>query len=149
VILPNEKVTLKNVGKGLSTFHDMKYQSKLPINADRGKRFGGSFVIDYKKLVFKPHERGGVRSYFDRPTSMTRRFEMHMTTLKEGFNSHDPHTHRDEEIILVLEGNIEIMVGKNYFKAGPGDFIFVPTKILHELKNNGKGQCSYYAYQWE
>ena len=149
VILPNEKATLKNVGKVLATFHDMRYQSKLPIDAGRGNQAGGSFVKDYGQIVFKPHERGGVRAYFDRPTTMTRRFEMHMTSLKEGFNSHDPHTHRDEEIILVSEGNIEIMVGKSYYKAGPGDFIFVPTKILHGLKNDGKGMCSYFAYQWE
>jgi quercetin dioxygenase-like cupin family protein len=149
VILPNENVTIKNVGKGLATFHDMKYKSKLPANEERGLLTGGSFVKDFGKTVFKPHERGGVRSYFDKPTTMTRRFEMHMTSLKEGFNSHDPHTHRDEEIILVYEGNIEIMVGKNHYKAGPGDFIFVPTKILHGLKNDGQGQCSYFAYQWE
>ena len=130
-------------------FHDMKYQSKLPVNANRGSSSGGSFVKDFNKLTFRPHERGGVRPCFDRPTAMTRRFEMHITTLKEGFNSHDPHTHRDEEIILVLEGNIEIMVGENFYKAAAGDFIFVPTQILHGLKNDGKGPCSYFAYQWE
>ena len=115
----------------------------------RGKTAGGSFVKDWSKITFKPHERGGVRSYFDRPTALTKRFEMHVTSLKEGFPSHPPHTHRAEEFILVLEGSVEMMIGEQSNKGKAGDILFAPSNVPHGLKNDGTGMCSYFAFQWE
>jgi len=149
LILPGEKIFIKNEGNAPCEFHIMKYTSKLPTDLARGQSAGGSFTRDYTKLKFRSHERGGVRSYFDRPTALTKRFEMHVTTLKENFNSHDPHQHRAEEIILVLEGSVEMLIGETHYKASAGDLLFAPTQLFHGLKNTGSGSCSYFAFQWE
>jgi (S)-ureidoglycine aminohydrolase len=68
----------------------MKYRSQLPMDKDRGKEAGGSLVIDWNELPFNPHDKGGIRRYFDRATAMCERFEMHVTTLNEGLKSHEP-----------------------------------------------------------
>lgn len=148
MVLPTDACMLVNQTKETAGYHVMKYRSKLPIDNARGMAAGGSFVRDWNKLTFKPHERGGVRSYFDRPTAMTRRFEIHVTSLKEGFPSHAAHTHPAEEIILILEGEVEMQIGESQYKAKAGDALYVTTQILHGLKNDGKGMCSYYAIQW-
>jgi (S)-ureidoglycine aminohydrolase len=149
MMMPSEKYFLQNNGTTPCEFHMMKYKSKLPVDVARGQSSGGSFIKDWNKLTFRPHERGGVRPYFDRPTANTRRFEMHVTTLKETFKSHDPHQHAAEEIILVLEGQVEMLIGEKSYQAAAGDVLFAPTNVFHGLKNTGKGEASYFAFQWE
>jgi (S)-ureidoglycine aminohydrolase len=149
MILPSEKYSLSNTGDKPCMYQVMKYQSKSAADIQRGKNAGGSFVRDWNKLTFKPHDRGGVRAYFDRPTALAKRFEMHVTSLKEGLPSHAPHTHRAEEFILVLEGNVEMLIGEKSFKGKAGDILFAPSNVLHGLKNDGAGVCSYFAFQWE
>lgn len=148
MIMPSGKYSISNTGAASASYHIMKYRSKLPVDQPRGKSAGGSFVKDWNKLVFKPAEKGGTRSYFDRPTAMTRRFEIHVTTLKEGFISHPAHTHAAEEIILVLQGKVDMMIGEKSHKAKAGDLLYVNSNVLHGLKNDGTGECSYYAIQW-
>lgn len=149
MIMPVEKYILQNNGSTTCELQVMKYKSKLPVDLTRGQSSGGSFVKDWNKLTFRPHERGGVRSYFDRPTANTKRFEMHVTTLKENFASHDPHQHRAEEIILILEGKVEMLIGEKTYPANAGDVLFASTNVFHGLKNVGNGTCSYFAFQWE
>ena len=149
IIMPDEPTAISNHTSSEITFHEMKYKSKLPVEIDRGKLAGGSFVVDWNKTVFKPHERGGVRSFFNRPTAMSKRFEMHVTTLNGNTSSHEPHTHAAEEIILLLEGEADMLIGDKHYQAKAGDLFFVPTQLLHGIKNISPSQCSYYAYQWE
>jgi (S)-ureidoglycine aminohydrolase len=148
MIMPGETYSVSNVSGAIAGYHLMKYRSKLPVESDRGRTAGGSFVRDWNKLTFKPHERGGVRPYFDRATAMTSNFEVHVTTLNAGLPSHPAHTHPAEEIILVLEGQVEMMIGDKPYKAKAGDALYVTTGVLHGLKNDGAGQCSYFAIQW-
>jgi (S)-ureidoglycine aminohydrolase len=149
MMMPSEKYFLQNNGTTPCEFHVMKYKSRLPVDVARGQSSGGSFVKDWNKLTFREHERGGVRSYFDRPTANTKRFEMHVTTLKENFKSHDPHQHGAEEIILVLKGQVEMLIGEKSYHAATGDVLFAPTNVFHGLKNTGNGEASYFAFQWE
>jgi (S)-ureidoglycine aminohydrolase len=144
LIKSDDVYRIQTIGEGSSQYHIMKYRGKI-LNDFTFQ----SFVMDWSKLKFNPHDRGGVRPYFDKPTTMVKRFEMHATTLNEGLMSHQPHTHGAEEIILVLEGEVEMLIGENTFKGKKGDVFFVPTKAPHNLKNIGKGQCSYFAYQWD
>lgn len=149
LILPGEKYGLQNIGQQPCEYHVMKYRSKLPVDLERGRSAGGSFVREWDKLKFNPHDRGGVRPYFTKATAMSKRFEMHVTTLNEGLISHPAHTHRAEEIILVLDGNVDELIGETHYKGKPGDVLFLPSNLPHGLKNDGKGPCTYFAYQWE
>lgn len=148
MVMASGKYVLSNKTTETCEYHLMKYRSKLAMDIDRGMAAGGSFVKDWNKLVFKPHDRGGVRPYFERPTAMTKRFEMHVTTLKPNLNSHAPHTHGAEEIILVIEGNVEMLIGETNYRARAGELLFVPTNLPHGLKNDGTTPCSYFAFQW-
>lgn len=154
LLLPSEKFSIAASDATSCKFYRMKYRSKDPIDIARGRNAGGSFVKDWDKLRFREHSRGGVRSYFERPTAMSKRFEMHVTTLNPDLRSHDPHTHRAEEIILMLENPVgeskaEMLIGINSFKGGEGDLFYVGTNLLHGIKNIGTVPCSYFAFQFE
>lgn len=149
LLMPAEKYSLQNTEKESCSYYVMKYRSKLPVDLARGKASGGSFVKDWNKIVFKPHDRGGVRSYFEKATAMSKRFEMHVTTLKAGLRSHAPHTHNAEEIILVIENKNEMQIDDKFFKGGTGDIYYIGSKLLHGIRNDDTETCSYFAFQFE
>ena len=149
LLLPGEKYSVQNASKDSCTYFVLKYRSKLPMDVTRGTKEGGSFVRDWKKITYKPHDKGGTRKYFERPTPMCKRLEMHVTTLNEGIRSHDPHTHRAEEIVLVIDNKTEMQIGDKFYKGGPGDMYFLGSNISHAIRNDGKGTCTYFAFQFE
>ena len=79
---------------------------------------------------------------------MFERFDMHATSLDAGMISHPPHTHRAEEIILMIKGDVQMQIGENFYNSTAGDVIFLEANVPHALKNTGSEQCSYYAIQW-
>ncbi len=49
-----------------------------------------------------------------------------------------PHIHhREDEAFWVLEGELEISVGGNRFRAGAGSFVHLPRGVLHSYQNVG------------
>jgi mannose-6-phosphate isomerase-like protein (cupin superfamily) len=51
-----------------------------------------------------------------------------------------PHIHhREDEAFRVLEGELEVLVGENKFKAGAGSFVHPPKGVLHSYQNVGTG----------
>lgn len=155
LLLPGQRFSVRAAGDEPCRFYRMSYRSREPVNLARGEEAGGSFVRNWDKLKFRAHSRGGVRSYFERPTAMSRRFEMHVTTLNPNLKSHDPHTHRAEEIILMLEDNgegnahTEMLIGEQSFRGKAGDLYYVGSNLLHGIKNIGTVPCSYFAFQFE
>ncbi len=146
--MPGDEHGIQNTGNTQATYYILKYKSKLPMNAERAKQHGGSFMLDWNELAFKKTDKGGRRDFFNRPTSQLEKFEMHTTALNPGFDSHAPHTHKEEEIILLLKGNVEMYIAGNLYKATPGDIIFLSSGVSHALKNTGNEQCEYFAFQW-
>ena len=149
LLMPGELYVLQNKTAVACTFYRMKYRSKLAMDLARGRASGGSFVKDWNKIPFKPHDRGGIRNYFEKETTMSKRFEMHVTTLKEGIKSHEPHTHRAEEIVLVIENKTEMQMDDKFYKAGTGDIYYLGSNVSHAIRNDGKGTCTYFAFQFE
>jgi (S)-ureidoglycine aminohydrolase len=147
-VLPGDKIQIKNNGNDLLQLYEMSYSAGEKINIERGVKAGGSFITLWDNIKFKPHERGGVRQFFDRPTAMLNRFDIHVTQLNVGFKSHEPHTHVNEEIILMLDGNGEMQIGTDHQKANPGDVVLLGSNILHNITNVGSIPCLYFAIQW-
>ena len=50
------------------------------------------------------------------------------------------HSHPDEEIFYVLEGDFEFILSdvNHPFKALPGSLVHVPSEVVHTYKNTGK-----------
>ncbi|HMJ68246.1 MAG TPA: cupin domain-containing protein [Cyclobacteriaceae bacterium] len=147
-ILPGDEHGFRNAGATPCTYYIIKLKNRTPINADRGKKSGGSFMVDWNEMKFVPHDKGGRRNVVDRPTAMFERFEMHITTLNAGLASHAPHTHMPEEIILLKSGNVEMIVGDGKYKAKDGGVVVLDSGISHNLTNVGSEQATYFAFQW-
>lgn len=139
---------IENAGKVSATYHVFKYKSKFSMNKERGKQNGGSFMINWNNVVVEKTDKGKRRAFFNRPTSQLEKIEMHTTALNAGLNSHAPHTHKEEEILLILTGNVTMNMGGILYKAAAGDMVFLSSGVSHNLTNSGDAQCEYFAFQW-
>ncbi|MEJ1241001.1 cupin domain-containing protein [Chryseolinea sp. T2] len=147
LLMPDQRYELGNAMSDTCSFYLLSYHAKL-VDRSRGTSAGGSTVKDWNKIVFHPHDKGGIRRYFDRPTAMCKRLEMHVTTLNKGFKSHDPHTHVAEEIVLVISGDTEMQIGDKFYKGGPGVVYFLGSNVPHAIRNDGGSPSTYFAFQF-
>src|SRR6267378_1340818 len=63
-----------------------------------------SSVFDWNAISAKPTAVGSVRQFFRSPTATLDELECHVTTLNPGAQSHPPHKHPNEELVIVREG---------------------------------------------
>lgn len=64
--------------------------------------------------------------------------------LQPGENVGAHTTGEREEVIIVLKGNGEAMVGKeSIFKLGSDAILYIPPRTDHDVRNNGTGELEY------
>lgn len=146
--MPGDEHGIENHGNTQATYFILKYKGKMPMNLDRAKQAGGSFMLDWNELKTSETGKGYRRDFFNRATSQLNQFEMHTTVLNTDSVSHAPHTHIQEEIVLILRGNVEMFIDGKTYKGAAGDLYFLSSNTPHALKNIGKEQCEYFAFQW-
>lgn len=137
-----------NASDKVTSYYVLGFKATTPVNINRGKENGGSLMKDWNELVVKKTAKGESRPVFDKPTSMFERYEVHSTALNSNEDSHPSHTHRAEEIMLLLKGNITMHIENENYKAGPGSIILVRPNVAHNLTNTGNEPCQYYAIKW-
>lgn len=149
LIMPGDLHRFENKTTQPLTYYIMRYTSNEMPDIDLTRLAGGSFWVDWKEVPYKPHDKGGVRKMFDCGTVMTKRFEMHVTTLNSGLWSHPPHTHRAAEILLMVDNTAQESIDGVLQPAGVGDVIFLESNVPHGIQNTSRGSCTYFAFQFE
>lgn len=147
--MPGDMHEAVNAGKEKVSYYLLKYTTRNADDAVAHKKPTASLLVDWSEVAVKKTDRGFRREQFIQPTVLFEKFDMHATTLQAGQVSHAPHTHRQEEIIIIRKGNIEMQIGNTFHKAVPGDLIFLNSGIPHALKNLSYGECEYFAFQWQ
>ena len=75
----------------------------------------------------------------DRPNALdTERLVIHTNEYEPGGLSGDGHAHSDQEqAFYILEGDIEVEVGNETYRLGPGDCVLLPRNVFHRHRNIG------------
>jgi quercetin dioxygenase-like cupin family protein len=73
--------------------------------------------------------------------------EMHETVLGPGVETHPPHTHEHEEILIVVEGTVDVSMGGRTETAEAGSVIHYEPSTPHNLRNAGTVPCRYYVVE--
>lgn len=148
LVATGDEHSMYNAGTDTASYYMIRWKSKIPVDTERSRKNGGSAFFDYTDMKFEESPKGGRRKVTQRPTATLKELEMHITTLEEGMTSHPPHTHVDEEIIVVLKGEVEEMINGSPYHLGTGSVIFLSSMDPHGIRNAGKGACEYYAIRW-
>lgn len=149
LIMPREMHAIENIGDGDLKYYIMRYRSRQKMDLERGKAAGGSLMLNKDSLPFKPSARGGGIAYFDRPTAMCERFEMHITQLDHQGPSHAPHQHVETEMMIVISGETEMTIGGQVYRGSPGDLYMVNSGLMHGILNADDSPCQYFAFKWK
>jgi len=108
-----------------------------------------STMFEWSALAPQPNRTGEVRRVVQKPTATLDELEIHITTLRPGEESHPPHKHPNEEILIVKEGNVEALVNGELKRGGPGSLIFQASNQLHNIRNVGTVPATYHVINWK
>ena len=126
----------------------MSVSGLLAFQQAEKKPILGPTVFDWNALKDTPTNVGSVRSVVRQPTATLDELEMHITTLKPGVASHEPHRHVNEELIVIREGTVETLSDGVWKRVGPGSVIFNASNSLHSLRNVGTTPAVYHVINW-
>ena len=108
----------------------------------------GPAVYDWTKTVATPTPHGTHRQIMRGPTATLAELEVHVTTLNAGLSSHAPHTHENEELVIIREGTVEVLNDGAWKRLGPGSIIFNASNSPHALRNVGSTPAIYDVVNW-
>ena len=83
--------------------------------------------------------RGAERSGFN--------LEAHETILGPGTETHAPHKHEHEEILILVEGTAQTFMEGKTETIEAGSVIFLGSNQMHSVRNAGTTPCSYYVIE--
>ena len=108
----------------------------------------GSKVFTWESLAVKPTGVGERRDVSDNPTATLHVFECHISTLNPGRASHPPHTHPQEELIVLREGTLDVQVNGVITRVGPGSLFFFASNDPHNVMNPGDKPATYFVFNF-
>lgn len=110
--------------------------------------FLGPAVYDWQDMDSKKTDVGEYRQVIRQPTATLDELELHVTTLMTGHDSHPPHRHVNEELVIIREGTVEVLSDGEWKRLGPGSVVFNSANSLHALKSVGDVPAVYHVINW-
>ena len=107
-----------------------------------------SVLLNPAQVQPETHSFGSQRIYFNGSTAGLKSLVAGSLVLKPGEQPHPPHTHADEEILLVTEGTGQITMNGKASNVGPGALMYVIPNYLHGIRNTGTGPLTFYFFKW-
>jgi XRE family transcriptional regulator, regulator of sulfur utilization len=109
-----------------------------------GTRLDSSAWI-WEAMTVKKTEVGELRAVVREPTRTLDELEMHITTLNPHTASHAPHTHPNEEMVIVKDGTLQAHVNGRETMVGPGSVLFFASMQPHAVQNIGATTATYFV----
>jgi mannose-6-phosphate isomerase-like protein (cupin superfamily) len=116
--------------------------------AQQPERLLDSTAWKWEDMQAKKTDVGELRSVVREPTRTLDELEMHITTLNPHLASHAPHTHANEEMVIVREGTLQAHVNGKEIVIGPGSVLFFASMQPHAVKNVGEVPATYFVINW-
>jgi glycosyltransferase involved in cell wall biosynthesis/mannose-6-phosphate isomerase-like protein (cupin superfamily) len=100
----------------------------------------------------------GWRPYpqFNGSTPIVSEMGCHVSVLSGGCSPHPPHVHLEEEVLLLLEGEAELIIPSGpddqtprIERLFPGSFVYYPAYQCHTLRNPLHTPMTYLMFKWK
>ena len=101
-----------------------------------------SFIIPWNPAAVQKHDRGFMLPFVNEACG-ARKLRMHVSVIDPGKAPHPPHQHAGEEIIFLLEGTAEVLIGTETQVARAMTALFFPENVLHGMRNIGEVPMKY------
>ncbi len=105
-------------------------------------------LVNEAKAKLTKEKFGDLRVFYDGPTDQLKSMTAGSLRLNAGATPHAPHSHPEEEFMVITEGTGEISVEGRITKVGPGTMMYCAGNKLHGIVNTGKTSLLFYFYKW-
>lgn len=105
-------------------------------------------VVSKAKAKLDPQPFGDLRVYREGNTEQLKGLTVGSLELKAGQSPHPPHTHPEEEVLIITDGHAEISIAGKITKVGPGDVMYVGSNHLHGIVNKSPAPMTFYYVKW-
>lgn len=105
-------------------------------------------VVSKAKVRLDAQPFGDLRVYREGSTEQLKGLTVGSLELKAGQSPHPPHTHAEEEILIITDGHAEISVAGEVTKVGPGDVMYVGSNRLHGIVNKSQAPMTFFYVKW-
>jgi mannose-6-phosphate isomerase-like protein (cupin superfamily) len=89
-----------------------------------------------------------VFTHYNGPTDQLSGLCAGMCVLEPGSSPHPPHTHPEEEFMIVAAGTGEIECDGKTTHVGPGAMMYCAGMVTHGITNTGKVPMIFYWSKW-
>ena len=120
--------------------------SRLP--ASSGDKLP-SMTVDASAARVSHEPFGDLSIYFEGPTDQIGSMTAGSLRLKPGMSPHPPHTHPEEEFMVITEGTGEIVIEGKLTRVAPGSMMYCAAGKLHGITNTGTDPLLFYYYKWK
>ena len=108
-------------------------------------------------LPLPEHPEGGWLPHplFKGSTRIVDEITCHAAVLSPGHSPHPPHSHKFEELLIVLDGEADLLIADGPTEDGariepvrPGAFSYYPAGQHHSIRNSGSSPVTYMMFKW-
>jgi quercetin dioxygenase-like cupin family protein len=106
-------------------------------------------------LPLDPNHDTGFRLYqqYRGSTGPVASFSCHVSALAQGQCPHPPHTHSEEEILIMLQGEADLVLpscpdGQRERRLTAGQFVYYPAHFPHTLRAVSPQPANYLMFKW-
>ena len=104
-------------------------------------------VYHSAEIPYKGDGKKKARRFFYGPEHSGYNLEMHETVLGPGVETHPPHSHTHQEIIILVEGTVQVSMDGRTDTVEAGSVIFYEPNKPHNLRNVGATPSRYYVIE--
>lgn len=105
--------------------------------------------VEMKEYSYQGKPAGKVGTYLAGDTPASSKFVTGRFVLDPGKTPHAPHTHAEEEVMIIESGNGEIFCDGKTTKVGPGSVMYTTPNAPHGINNTGDTPIVFYFIKWE
>ena len=99
------------------------------------------------RIPYKGDNKKKGREFFLAATHGGFMVECHETVLGPGLETHPPHKHEHEEIMIVVEGTVEANMDGVKQIVPPGSVVVFGSNQMHNARNAGSAPSRYYIVE--
>jgi len=102
-------------------------------------------ALRYEDIPARKNGPMASRQFLKGQTHSGFEIDLHQTELAPGEAPHAPHQHVHEELLLIREGELEVMIAGKSTRLGAGSVAYLASNQLHGWHNTGSTPARYFV----
>jgi len=118
------------------------------LTAQEEKNLIASSVISLETATLEKNDWGNFYTYYSGESYGTKDVLTGIAVIKAGKQIHPPHTHAEEEYLMITEGQGTWHLNGKEFHASKGDILYAAPWDVHGILNSSDKELTFVVWKW-